>query len=201
VEHLGLEPNSISLQGKSADPARTPIGCLGGQTLLRVQRSDGEKGSDPRECGGAWGRFRAYLSAASTRRFHQISFPGEFTIGAADGNRTHVCAWALRLVHRAGLEPAEIEGTWATTRPRCRLSICACWLNRAGDLSDRPRSCWRKADGSNATPCGAHPFSRRGTGHSSGTFRVMLKACQNRWTSRRDLNARPQPPDGGALIR
>lgn len=25
----------------------------------------------------AWGRFRAHLSAASTRRFHQISFPGE----------------------------------------------------------------------------------------------------------------------------
>ena len=25
---------------------------------------------------GAWGRFRAHLSAASTRRFHQISFPG-----------------------------------------------------------------------------------------------------------------------------
>lgn len=36
---------------------------------------------------------------------------------------------------------------------------------------------WRKADGSNATPCGAHPFSRRVAGHSSGTFRVMLKAC------------------------
>jgi plasmid replication initiation protein len=40
-------------------------------------------------------------------------------IGAADGNRTHVCAWATRgsaielrmLVHRAGLEPAEPEGT------------------------------------------------------------------------------------------
>jgi hypothetical protein len=26
---------------------------------------------------GAWGRFRAHLSAASARRFHQISFPGE----------------------------------------------------------------------------------------------------------------------------
>jgi hypothetical protein len=43
---------------------------------------------------GAWGRFRAHLSAASARRFHQISFPGEFRIGAADGNRTHVCALA-----------------------------------------------------------------------------------------------------------
>ena len=45
VEHLGLEPSSISLQGRYADPARAPIGfTLGGQTLrLRVQRSDGEK--------------------------------------------------------------------------------------------------------------------------------------------------------------
>ena len=93
--------------------------CLGGQTLLRVQRSDGEKGPTPANDGGAWGRFRAHLSAASTRRFHQISFPGEFRIGAADGNRTHVCALATHgsaielrtLVHRAGLEPAKPEGT------------------------------------------------------------------------------------------
>ena len=50
MEHLGLEPSSISLQGRYADPARAPIGfALRGQTLrLRVQRSDGEKGgSDP----------------------------------------------------------------------------------------------------------------------------------------------------------
>ena len=94
--------------------------CLGGQTLLRVQRSDGEMGLTPANEHGAWGRFRAHLSAASTRRFHQISFPGEFRIGAADGNRTHVCALATHgsaielrtlLVHRAGLEPAEPEGT------------------------------------------------------------------------------------------
>jgi hypothetical protein len=45
VEHLGLEPSSISLQGRYADPARAPIGfTLGGQTLrLHVQWSDGEK--------------------------------------------------------------------------------------------------------------------------------------------------------------
>ena len=98
--------------------------CQGGQTLvLRVQRSDGEKGSDPRECGGAWGRFRAHLSAASTRRFHQISFPGGIESGAADRNRTRICAVAPRgsaielrtpipgMVHRAGLEPAKRIGT------------------------------------------------------------------------------------------
>ena len=34
VEHLGLEPSSISLQGRSADPARAPNWArLGGQTL------------------------------------------------------------------------------------------------------------------------------------------------------------------------
>src|SRR5262249_44130019 len=75
-------------------------------------------GSDPPEWVGAWGRFRAHLSAASARRFHQISFPGGQN-GAADGNRTHVCAWATHgsaielrtLVHRAGLEPAKPGGT------------------------------------------------------------------------------------------
>ncbi len=90
---------------------------------------------------GAWGRFRAHLSAASARRFHQISFPGEFRIGAADGNRTHVCALATHgsaielrtLVHRAGLEPAKHIGTRFTVRPRCRLSICA--SRGAGDLA------------------------------------------------------------------
>ena len=92
--------------------------ALRGQTLAPRARSDGERGLTPR-IGGARGRFRAHLSAASTRRFHQISFPGELSIGAADGNRTHVCALATHgssielrtLVHRAGLEPAEPEGT------------------------------------------------------------------------------------------
>ena len=49
VEHLGLEPSSISLQGRSADPARAPIGfALGGQTLrLRVHGAMARRGSDP----------------------------------------------------------------------------------------------------------------------------------------------------------
>src|SRR5687767_11433595 len=94
VEHLGLEPSSISLQGRSADPARTPIGLPWGPDPAPRATERWRDGSDPHEYGGAWGRFRAHLSAASMRRFHQISFPGEFRIGAADGNRTHVCALA-----------------------------------------------------------------------------------------------------------
>ena len=180
--------------------------CVGGQTLVLPRATERWRdGSDPHGWGdGAWGRFRAHLSAASTRRFHQISFPGGIERGAADRNRTRVCAVvplgsAIELrtpelsgvVHRAGLEPAKPEGTWFTAKPRCRLSICARELD-AGDPCDRPHPCWRKADGSNATPCGAHPFSRRVAGHSSGAF-----PC---WTSRRDLNARPPPSGGGALI-
>jgi hypothetical protein len=72
--------------------------CPGGQTLmLRVHGAMARKGLTPRiEDIGAWGRFRAHLSAASTRRFHQISFPGGIESGAADGNRTRVCAVAPR---------------------------------------------------------------------------------------------------------
>ena len=44
----------------------------------------------PIEVIGAWGRFRAHLSAFSARRFHQISFPGE-------------------LVRTAGIEPTPPE--------------------------------------------------------------------------------------------
>jgi hypothetical protein len=106
-------------------------------------RSNGEKESlTPRmRCDGAWGRFRAHLSAASTRRFHQISFPGNCSwCGRRESNpclcvvtqhafgmtATHGSAIELRtLVHRAGLEPAKPEGSWFTARPRCQLSICA----------------------------------------------------------------------------
>jgi hypothetical protein len=116
----------------TSDSNRAQFPCKGDPRTLRVPRMGllrgpapcsacterWREGSDPHELGGAWGRFRAHLSAASTRRFHQISFPGELRIGAADGNRTHVCTLAtlgsaieLRLVHRAGLEPAEPEST------------------------------------------------------------------------------------------
>src|SRR6185312_7229344 len=117
VEHLGLEPSSTSLQGRSADPARAPIGLPRGPDPCAPRAT---------EWGGAWGRFRAHLSAASTRRFHQISFPGALERstrlelvsvhrGAArlrhDG-AARLCHLSYdRMVHRAGLEPAEPEGT------------------------------------------------------------------------------------------
>src|SRR5262245_3452036 len=125
--------------------------CHRGSDPLRVHGAMARRVRPPRmdrEWGGAWGRFRAHLSAASTRRFHQISFPGECD-GAADGNRTHVCAWATHgsateprtLVHRAGLEPAKPIGTWFTARPRCRWRICALLLRwvRAILRSPAPR--------------------------------------------------------------
>src|SRR5262249_5727852 len=73
-----------------------------------------EEGSDPANGHGAWGRFRAHLSAASTRRFHQISFPGEWLMVRPTGIEPVSVRWrrtALPLsygrVHRAGLEPAK----------------------------------------------------------------------------------------------
>ena len=81
--------------------------CLGGQTLqLRVHGAMRD-GSDPREWGGAWGRFRAHLSAASTRRFHQISFPGEFELVRPTGIEPVSARW-----HRAALPLS--YGRWCT---------------------------------------------------------------------------------------
>ncbi len=114
---------------------------IGGQTLAPRATEQWRERVRPPRIGGAWGRFRAHLSASSVRRFHQISFPGDMDFGAADGNRTHVCALAthgsaielrthraqgwrgvlearlrhdcaqIKMVHRAGLEPAKHIGT------------------------------------------------------------------------------------------
>ncbi len=100
------------------------------------------EGSDPANWDiGAWGRFRAHLSAASARRYHQISFPGVFRIGAADRNRTRVFAVAphgsaieLRTRAQSRTRTCEAKGTRFTVRPRCRLSICARLIG-AGDLA------------------------------------------------------------------
>jgi hypothetical protein len=82
---------------------RGPCACpelawpRGARPLCSACTERGEKGLTPRiEDIGAWGRFRPHLSAASMRRFHQISFPGGIESGAADGNRTRVCAVAPR---------------------------------------------------------------------------------------------------------
>jgi hypothetical protein len=93
VEHLGLEPSSISLQGRSADPARTPIGCLGGQTLLRVKRSDGEKGPTPANTVVPGVGFEPTSPRLQRGAFTRLASQAN-GIGAADGNRTHVCALA-----------------------------------------------------------------------------------------------------------
>ena len=80
VEHLGLEPSFASLQGRPADPARAPMTDAwshGVRPSARavVSATGRAVGSDP--IPGAWGRFRAHLSAASARRCHQTSYPGE----------------------------------------------------------------------------------------------------------------------------
>jgi hypothetical protein len=98
VEHLGLEPSSISLQGRYAGPARAPIGfALGGQTLrLRVQRSDGEKGgSDPANGvtvvpGVGFEPTSPRLQRGAFTRLASQAIE----VGAADENRTRVCAVA-----------------------------------------------------------------------------------------------------------
>src|SRR5262249_20805415 len=110
---------------RRADPARAASDALpqGVRPAPRA-RSNGEMGPTPAATmDGAWGTFRAHLSAFSARRFHQISFPGEVEwCGRRESNprvcarATHGSAIELRtlqrpgLVHRAGLEPAKPGG-------------------------------------------------------------------------------------------
>ena len=56
----------------------------GAQTFDFRVRGAMTKGLIPR-ISGAPGKFRAHLSTASTRRFHQMSFPGEFMLVRPDG--------------------------------------------------------------------------------------------------------------------
>ena len=131
------------------------------------------EGSDPREWGGAWGRFRAHLSAASTRRFHQISFPGGLD-GAADGNRTRVGAWATR-GSAIELRTLCLSGAQSRTRTCGALGhliysqaslpleyLCDLASIGAGDPASARTFVWRKADGSNATPLGCPPVFKTG---------------------------------------
>src|SRR5882724_3700257 len=99
-------------------------------------------------------------------------------IGAADRNRTRVCAVAphgsaieLRTRAQSGTRTCEARRHLIYSQASLPLEYL-CVLIGAGNLAIARTTCWRKADDSNATPCGARPFSRRGAGHSSGTFRV-----------------------------
>jgi hypothetical protein len=112
IDRLTTGCPAVGRSGKvwwsTSDSNRAQPPCKGSPRTLRVPRLGFsgarpfssactklcEKGLTPRMGGGAWGRFRAHLSAASTRRCHQISFPGRD--GAAGGNRTRVCAVAPR---------------------------------------------------------------------------------------------------------
>src|SRR6516165_2007035 len=125
VEHLGLEPSSISLQGRSADPARAPkVGfASGGQTLpLGACTQPGEKVCPPRMHDvGAWSRFRARLSAASTQRFHQISF------------RAY-----LRLGRPTGIEP--MSARWRRTALPLSYGRLSCWCTEQDSNLRSPKA-------------------------------------------------------------
>src|SRR5262245_53612788 len=118
VEHLGLEANSISLQGRSAVPARAPKGVLRGPDPCSACTERWREGSDPTNWVVPGVGFEPTSPRLQRGAFTRLAAQAMRT-GAADGNRTHVCALAMHgsaielrtLVHRAGLEPAEPEGT------------------------------------------------------------------------------------------
>ena len=115
VEHLGLEPSSISLQGRYADPARASMGfTLGGQTLrLRVQRSDGEKGGSDPANGVTMVPGVGFEPTSPRLQRGAFTRLASQAIGAADGNRTHVCALAT---HGSAIE--------LRTRAQSRTRTC-----------------------------------------------------------------------------
>jgi hypothetical protein len=121
---------------------------------------------------GAWGRFRAHLSASSARRFHQISFPGELErsggIEPLVGSLATSCS-AIELRPRGGAwsesnhlphrEPVYSR----PTAPACPYlhapefgcgpgnRILLCRLMRPDGSPDLYPQYWRRAENSNLT--------------------------------------------------
>ena len=94
VEHLGLEPSSISLQGRSADPARAPVFALprGPDPHAPRARSDGETGLTP-----ANGLVPGVGFEPTSPRLQR----GAFTRSASQAN------WMVR---PTGIEPVSARG-------------------------------------------------------------------------------------------
>ena len=153
--------------------------ALGGQTL-RVHEAVA-RGSDPANA-SCW--CLEQVSSPPLRGFNAALSPDQLPrrlSGAAEGNRTHVCAVAT---HGSAIERRTLDRVGAQSRTRtcgarrhliysqASLPLEYLCVAIVGRPCNRPHPCWRKVDGSNATPCGAHPFSRRVAGHSSGTFRL-----------------------------
>src|SRR5262245_42579516 len=96
VEHLGLEANSISLQGRSAVPARAPKGVLRGPDPCSACTERWREGSDPREWVVPGVGFEPTSPRLQRGAFTRLASQANIQVGAADGNRTPVCAWATR---------------------------------------------------------------------------------------------------------
>jgi hypothetical protein len=230
ARHLASSKGELRNWDASAQPP-----CKGGPRTLRVPRlglprgpdplaprarSSGEKGLTPRmEDVGAWGRFRAHLSAASASWRSQASLGRAITRSASQANRAQGwrggCAQA-KVVRPTGIEPMSArwhraalplsygrwsDGSGAQSRTRtcearrhliysqaslpleylCRVGrggrTCTCGLRVMSPAScccSTPRRmvraiariartcCWRKADGSNATPLGCPPVFKTG---------------------------------------
>ena len=90
----------------------------GPDPLAPRARSDGETGLTPANRVVPGVGFEPTSPRLQRGAFTRLASQAN-VIGAADGNRTHVCAWATHgsaielrtLVHRAGLEPAKHIGT------------------------------------------------------------------------------------------
>ena len=172
--------------------------------MLRVQRSDGERGLTPTDRVVPGVGFEPTSPRLQRGAFTRLASQAELKVVRPTGIEPMSARWhraALPLSYgrpsfhewcTAGLRTCETRRHLIYSQASLPLEYL-CAMDGAGNRKHRPHPCWRKADGSNAAPCGALPFSRRVAGHSSGAF-----PC---WTSRRDLNARPPPSDGGALIR
>src|SRR5687767_6664207 len=96
VEHLGLEPSSISLQGRPADPARTPLDLPKGARPCSACTELWREGSDPHKEPGAWDRFEP-----TSPRLQR----GAFTRLASQANSG--------LVRPTGIEPMSVR--WRRT--------------------------------------------------------------------------------------
>jgi hypothetical protein len=167
--------------------------------------------ADHSQSHGAWGRFRAHLSASSARRCHQISFPGEvertarIELASSRWRRDALPLSYVRVVGRDRFERPQHKGgaftaPWARQCPACPRLVAGRGvaprsqrlMRPRGSLTDLPAA--RMADGE-----GVEPSTLKGLARFSRPVASRDAPPSGNWPSRGGSNTRPHGSEPCAL--